>query len=870
MVGIVISGSGGGADPSKSSTRSNSKLTAQDRQDRRDFVNYRRREDEIASRQQQDREARERDRRNQAADSQRSRVEQERRARQAAAETSRQRRDEERRSRAQAAEQVRQARAAEAARRREQAERVRADRTQQTEAHRLNRIYDRQKTQEARSSRQHMGNLRRAADEEDAIRTARNPGTYLNQYLGSLRSRATATMGNRDFGALKQIDADIKQVNETLKSRLSSGAMSRGEYVRSQNNVASAQAAVLAARSIARPGIGGLAGRMAGGVLLARNSNSRLGSLLAGEGAAAGPWGAVASMAGQVLMAGATAPQTIASGYSRWMANSARSRWLSHNAMDLGIQNGISGSFDNIRSVFHRRGSLHGWQARYGVDDVQALQMVQRLGMPLSSTSGIQSAAQLLASVPYQSGLMGMTSQGAASILNQGHTLGLSAANARVSGAVAGNNAGFNIRGGFNARSDQAYLNRFGRVMRQAFAEGLDSSQVATTMTSLVGMAATSGQGYTNANGAFRLASGLMASGDASMRSGAGILSFQAGINNATRGIGFGGDSTRNTVFHNYFARHGGVPRSMSDLRRLGVQTQGLTGAQRANLNDALRAFRSGNEASGLSLLQPFLSGENGAGILHQVGADEAQYLPGSMRPLFMRNFMGVGTSQYYDYEYGRQYNAARKRGTVDDRARALSQQTGVGAQTLADLWAYETNNRSVRGGAGNRYYGVGQVGAEGLADLKRRFPREFGQVSLSDLQKNPELGRAASARYMQLSLSENRGDIRAGVNQYLGMHDGGSYTPYQTQERDTLISDMAARPGDVSDTLRYTNAAESAAGNAATDASEQAHEFAPIMARAADSMAKLSGQVDNLTRKFAQLGSQMMGGIGMVPPRIH
>lgn len=852
MAGIIISGNSDAGPGPTASQESTDTPPNSASQDRRDFSNYLRRERELASRQNQQRQ-----------EWARSRAQEERRQKAEATTTAQQQRRDSARIRRDQADQAR-------ARKTAQADQARSDRAVHADAIRMNRLHDRRQAEAQRQASRQYQDARKAAAEEDAARNARNPNSYLSGYINTLRSRAAGTMASRDFGALKQIDTDIKQVNETLKSRLNSGSMTRGEYARAQNGVQAAQAAVVAARSTARPGVGGIAGRLAGQFMLARNSGSQVGSLLAGEGVAAGPWGLAIGAGLDALKLGATLPQSVSARMGQWMANSARSRAISHGSLDLGIRNGMSGQFGDIRNVFHQRGRLADWQSRYGVDDLQALQMVQGLGTPINSVSGVRDAGRLLASVPYQSGLMGMSSGAAASILNQGHTLGLSAANARVSGGLAGNNSGFSLRGGFNAQSDQQYLNRFGRVMRQAMAEGLDSSQVAATMTSLVGMSATSGQGYTNASGAFRLASGLMASGDQSMRAGGGILSFQAGINNATQGIGFGGDSMRNTVFHNYFARHGGVPRSMADLRRLGVQTTGLTGAQQSNLNDALTAFRGGNEASGLSLLQPFLSGENGAGILGRVGSDEARFMPQSMQPLFMRNFMGIGTSQYYDYKYGQQYNAAQRRGVVDDRARSLSGRTGIGAQTLADLWSYESGNRSVRGGAGNRYYGVGQVGASALADLKKRYPQEFGHATLQDLQTNPELGRTASALYMQMSLSQNRGNVRAGVNQYLGMTDGGSYTPYQTAERDTLISDMTARAGDASRQMSNTNRAEAAAGHFATDASEQAHEFAPIIAGATQQLARLTGAVDTLTRSVSRLGSNVMGGIGMAPPRVH
>lgn len=853
MAGVIISGE---QDPNRSS-KGEPDARRSDQQDRRDFSNYLRREREVESQRNRERLAQTRQRNEENRQRDRDRRQQEAVSRRETADRVREERAQEgRRARAEAA--------AERARRQQAAQ-------EHSEAIRLNRLHDQRAAQERARENQQRQIARRMAAEEDATRTAQNPNTYLRGHIGALRSRAAGVLSSRDFGALKQIDVDIKQVNNTLKERLGRGSISRGEYARAQNDIASAQAAVQAARASARPGRGGTIGRIAGQFMLARNSSSTLGSMLAGEGVGAGPWGMALSAGLSLAGAAVTAPQTIATQYARWMGNSARSRMLSHGSLDLGIRNGMSDRFGDIRQVFHRRGQLSGWQAQYGVDDLQALQMVSNLGVPISSVGGVQSAARLLASVPYQTGLMGMSRDQATGILQQGHALGLSSATARVSGATASNSQGFNLRGGFNAQSDQAYLNRFGRIMRQATAEGLDASQVGSTMTSLLGMAATSGQGYTNPNASFRLASGLMASGDASMRSGSGILSFQAGINGATQGIGFGGDSTRNTIFHNYFARHGGVPTTMASLRRLGVQTTNLTTAQRQNLNDALTAFRNGNEASGLSLLQPFLQGENGAGILNRVGSDEARFMPSSMQPLFMRNFMGVGTSQYYDYQYARQYNSAHRTGVIDDRARALAARTGVGAQTLADLWSYETGNRSVRGGAGNRYYGVGQVGSEALNDLKKAYPREFGNASLQDLQKNPELGRTASALYLQMLTQRHHGDARGAVNQYLGMRDGGTYTAYQNAERDTLLADMGQRgSGDASGALRNTNASEAAAGNLATDASEQFHELAPIIASTAQSFTTLNSHINALVRTLSQATGRGLSNIGMQPPKVH
>ena len=181
------------------------------------------------------------------------------------------------------------------------------------------------------------------------------------------------------------------------------------------------------------------------------------------------------------------------------------------------------------------------------------------------------------------------------------------------------------------------YFATLQKVMASATSQGLDHAQALKNVEGLLRATAGAGAATVNAGAAANFWGRMTSSGLPGMRSGEGIASAMASVNQSFDQIGVGGSPAQNVMTMSYFNRHGGMPTNEAGLEKMvGMSDQDWAGMKanpgQAEMIQNYLGAAGQNPALALTYLKPFLVGRgdlmnqfyDGSGFGGQTGPQEA------------------------------------------------------------------------------------------------------------------------------------------------------------------------------------------------------------------------------------------------------
>jgi hypothetical protein len=152
------------------------------------------------------------------------------------------------------------------------------------------------------------------------------------------------------------------------------------------------------------------------------------------------------------------------------------------------------------------------------------------------------------------------------------------------------------------------------KVMASATSQGLDHAQALKNVEGLLRATAGAGAATVNAGAAANFWGRMTSSGLPGMRSGEGIASAMASVNQSFDQIGVNGNPAQNVMMMSYFNRHGGMPTTEAGLQKLVGMSDKAWAGMKANPGQA-QMIKNYLDAAGqnpsmaLTYLKPFLDG---------------------------------------------------------------------------------------------------------------------------------------------------------------------------------------------------------------------------------------------------------------------